>query len=282
MKTVAFSLLIVIAIAANAAAETLPTDEAGAIEYLTAKKVRITQDADGHATRVFVGGTPPLTVEEHQLIGLLPHVEQVAINASPCKAGDWGFLQKLPKLNRLAIWHGKHFANLEPFNGLPVESITIGGCMGLRDLNKENPDQLRNAITSLRKLPNLKKANLYHSPLAPDDSHFAHLVENFPHLEELKIDVHAPRGSETTITPAGLAVMQKLPLKLLSLESVGEFTPAHFEAVAKIESLEVLLVDARRSETPTAGIAAFRKARPDVRVGVAEKGAERGPTAPKE
>ena len=40
--------------------------------------------------------------------------------------------------------------------------------MGLRDLEKDNADGLRHAITTLHDLPKLKKVSLYHSPLAPD------------------------------------------------------------------------------------------------------------------
>ncbi len=263
----------------TAYAEPLPTDETGAIGYLSAKGLDIKRDAEGHAVRLMSSGKPALTVEEYRLIGLLTHLEQMGLNAAPLNDEQWGFLKSLPKLKTLAIWHGHHFATLKPFRGLPVESLTIGGCMGLRDLNKEDPDKLRHAIMTLGDLPNLKKANLYHSPLAPDDAHLAHLAREFPKLEDLRLDFKAPRGSHTTISPAGLATLRKLPLVTLSLENADPFTADHFAAIADIKSLRVLLIDARRGNVPTEGVAAFRKLRPDVEVVVAGPGSEGPPRA---
>ena len=226
-------------------------------------------------------GKPELTVEEYQLIGKLTHLEQMGLNAAPLKAGEWGFLHQLPNLKTLSIWHGHHFASLQPFCGLKVESLTIGGCMGLRDLNKENPDQLRNAITSLHDLPNIRKANLYHSPLAPDDSHLAHLANQFPTLEDLRLDFTAPRGSETKITPQGFKLLQKLPLKVLSLENAQTFTAKHFETLAGITTLTELLIDARRQPVSEEAVAAFRKLRPDVVVAIANPGDTAPPQVPR-
>lgn len=284
MSAFRFALVLLTSICLNIPAtnaEELPTNESGAIKYLSAKGVDIKQNADGHAIRLMSSGKPPLTVAEYQLIGRLTHLEQMGLNAAPLNEKEWGFLKSLPKLQRLAIWHGKGFSTLSPFCGLPVESLTIGGCMGLRDLNKGNADKLRHAIKTLHTLPKLKSVNLYHSPLLPDDSHIAHLVKQFPTLEELKLDFAAPRGSQTTITPQGLSALQKLPLKSLSLENGHEFGEEHFTAIAGIKSLEVLLFDARRNSVPVAGLEAFRKLRPQVAVVVAKPGDARPPMKPR-
>lgn len=281
MKTLTF-LLCVMMCPVVAPAQELPTDEAGAIKYLTAKGVTIQTDDDGRAIRLMSSGKPPLTAREYQLIGLLSRLEQVGINGASLADGEWGFLKTLPNLKSLAIWHGKGFATLEPFSGLPVESLTIGGCMGLRDLNKDQPDRLRNAITTLHDLPNLKRGNWYHSPLAPDDSHLAHIAKSFPRLEDLRLDFASPRGSEQSITPKGVAELQKLPLKVLNLENAGEFSAEHLQAVAEIKTLRALLFDARKKPAPEQAIEAFRKLRPDVAVVVAGPDAEGPPRAPRE
>jgi len=253
-------------------AETLPTDEAGAIAYLRAKGVDVKANDAGHAVRVMSGGKEKLTPSEYQLIGLLVHVEQMGINGAPLAAEQWGFLKRMKKLKRLSIWHCAGFATLEPFCGLPVESLTIGGCMGLRNMNRETPERQYHAITTLRDLPNLTYGNWYHSPLIPDDAHLAHVAEQFPKLENLRLDFTAPRGTKTNITPAGLKALHNLPLNTLSLENVSSFTPEHFEAVAAIKTLRGLLIDARRQPVSDEALAAFRDARPDVEVAVAVKG----------
>ncbi len=262
-----------------AAAVELPTTEAGVVEYLAAKGVRIGKDADGRAVRLMSSGKPALTVDEYQLIGLLTRLEQVGLNAAPLKEGEWGFLRKLPRLKTLSIWHGHAFATLEPFSGLKVESLTIGGCMGLRDLNKGDADKLRNAVLTLEDLPNVKRARLYHSPLLPDDRHLAHLVEQAPRLESLNIDLAAPRDSETNVTPEGLAVLAKLPLVELGIENAKSLGPDHFAAIAKIKTLDALLVDARRQPVSDAGLARFRELRPDVEIVVAGPEAKGPPRA---
>jgi len=153
----------------------LPTNEGGAIAYLTGKGVEITKSPDGKATRLMVKEGGKLAAADFALIGKLMSLEQMGINGAPLGDGDWAFLKTLPKLKTLSIWQGHGFATLEPFSGLPVESLTIGGCMGLRDKNKGDAGKLRNAITTLHDLPNLTKGNWYHSPLAPDDTHLAHI-----------------------------------------------------------------------------------------------------------
>lgn len=270
-------LLLLLALIPPSPSAALPTDEAGAIAYLEGKGVSIMKNAAGQATRLMSSGKPALSVAEYQLIGRLRHLEQMGLNASPLQEGEWGFLRELPGLKQLSIWHGSGFATLEPFSGLRVESLTIGGCMGLRDKNRDHPDRLRHAIKTLRDLPNVRRANLYHSPLAPDDSHLAHLVEQCPKLEDLRLDFTAPRGSTTTITPAGLAVLQRRSITTLSLENAQTFTPEHFQAIAGIKSLRALLVDSRRTPVPAEGLAAFQRARPDVEVAVAAEGASGPP-----
>ena len=191
-------------------------------------------------------------------------------------AGEWAFLKSLPKLKQLSIWHCAGFGSLEPFSGLPVESLTIGGCMGLRDKNKGNPEKLRHALKTLHDLRNLTKGNWYHSPLAPDDTHLAHIAAQFPKLTDLRLDFAAPAGTQTSITPAGLAALQKLPLTVLGVESVQSFTAEHFQAIAGIKSLKTLTVDARKQPANEDAIAAFKQARPDVEVAVSQPG-DKGP-----
>jgi hypothetical protein len=255
----------------TALAADLPTDEAEAIAYLQGKGLEIKVDAAGHAQRLMSSGKPEMSPQEYQLIGLLTHLEQMGLNDAPLKTDEWAFLHRLPKLKTLSIWHGHHFADLQAFSGLKVESLTIGGCMGLRDLNRDNPDQLRNAILSLRDLPNLKKTSLYHTPLVPDDSHLQHIAAEFKALEDLRIDLAAPRGSETNITPVGLRSLQALPLQVLSLENAGSLAEEHLQAIAGIKSLQGLLIDARRQSGPSkAALEALRRLRPDVEVIVAD------------
>ena len=250
----------------------LPSDEPGVIAYLTAKEVSITRDDAGHAVKLTSSGSPPLSAEEYQLIGLRTNLEELGLNGAPLTDDQWGFLKMLSKLKKLSIWHCGKFGGLEPFSGLPVESLTIGGCMGLRDLNKEDAAKLRNAITTLHDLPNLKRANIYHSPLAPDDAHLRHVAKSFPQLADLRLDFGSPRGSKTAITPQGLASLQSLPLTVLSIENAHDFTPEHFEAIAGIKTLKAMLVDSRKQPAPVEGVAAFQKRRPDVEVVISQPG----------
>jgi len=261
---------------ANTLLAALPTDEAGAIAHLTAQGVEITKNADGKAARLMVKNGKDLAAADFALIGQLTSLEQMGINGAPLADGEWGFLKSLPKLKQLSIWHCAGFGSLEPFSGLPVESLTIGGCMGLRDKNKGDAEKLRHAIKTLHNLPNLTKGNWYHSPLAPDDSHIAHIAAQFPKLTDLRLDFAAPAGSQTSITPAGLAALQKLPLTVLSLENVSGFTTEHFQSMAVIKSLKTLTVDARKQPANEDAITAFKKARPDVEVVVSQPG-DKGP-----
>jgi hypothetical protein len=218
----------------------LPADEAGVISFFQKRGDRVTLDGAGHAVKLFSGGNPELSIAELQLIGKLGYLEELALNAAKAGDGDWGFLQNLPKLKLIRIWHGHHFSSLAPFAGIAAEDILFGGCMGLRDLNKDDPDKLRNAALTLRDFPNVKKLTLYHSPLTPDDSHLAHIVSEFPGLTELRVDFAAPRGQEINITPEGLSGLAKLKLTRFAVENAEGLTPAHFAALAKIETLENL------------------------------------------
>lgn len=260
----------------------LPTEEAGAIAYLTAKGVEIKRDADGHAVRLTSGGKPAMTAEAYALIGLLPHLEQMGLNAAPLEDDEWGFLRKLPKLRTLSIWHGHAFTSLKPFSGLQVESLTIGGCMGLRNLHRDEPEKFRDAVLTLEDLPKLESTRLYHSPMLPGDDHIAHLVEQAPHLEKVMLDFAAPRGFDTTVTPQGLGVLAKLPLVEFGIENAQTFGPEHFRSIAKIETLRALLVDARRKPVSEEALTAFRKARPDVELVVAGPDAKGPPRATRE
>jgi hypothetical protein len=146
-------------------------------------------------------------------------------------------------------------------------------------LNKGQPNRYRDVIKTLHDLPNLKRGNWYHSPLAPDDSHLAYIANEFPKLEYLRLDFSAPRGTETTISAAGLTALCRLPLTVLNLENAHMFTPEHFKAIASIETLESLLIDARRNEVPSEAVEAFRQRRPDVEVVVAGPDAKGPPQA---
>jgi|GEM_PF-1969129 len=281
MKTHASLILALVAISNLHAA--LPTDEAGAIAYLTEKGVTITKNAEGHAASLKAPGKPALTAEEYALIGQLTSLEQMGMDGAPLADGEWAFLKSLPKLKQLAIYHSAGFGSLEPFSGLPVESLTIGGCVGLRNLNRSDKAKLRDALTTLHDLPNLTKGSWYHSPLAPDDTHLAHIAAQFPKLTDLRLDFDATAGTQTSITPAGLAALQKLPLTVLRVESVQSFTAEHFQAIAGIKTLRTLTVDSRKTLTTLtvdsrkqpaneAAIAAFKQARPDVEVAVSQPG----------
>ena len=227
---------------------TSPASEPETIEFFEQRGDRITTDDDGHAIKLFSGSRPELSVEDLQRIGELVHLEELAINAPPANDTQWGFLKSLPKLRKFTLWHGHHFQNLKAFNGLPVESITFGGCMGIRNLNKDNPDALRNAATTLFHLPKLKSLTLYHSPLTPDDSHLAHIVKHFPGLTELRVDFAAPRGQEINITAEGIAQLTELKLSYLGIENGHNLSPATFSAIAKISTLKRLHIYPARGD----------------------------------
>lgn len=260
----------------------LRADPSAAIAALTAKGVEISLSADGAPTRLMLKDGQSLSADDFALIGQLATLEQLGINNAPLADDQWAFLKSLPKLKQLSIWHGHGFASLEPFSGLPVESLTIGGCMGLRDKNKDDPEKLRHAIKTLHSLPNLTRGNWYHSPLLPDDSHLAHIAAQFPLLEDLRLDFAAPRGSQTTITPGGLAALQALPLHTLSLENAHSFTAEHFKSIASIKTLRNLLIDARKQAVPDDALAAFRQIRPEVTIAMAKPGDKTPPALPKQ
>lgn len=257
-------------------ASTLRAGEDDEVIAIFAKSdARITKNAEGRVIKLMSPGKPPHTVAELQRIGELKDLEQLALNAPPGGDDDWSFLSNLKNLDQLTIWHGKEFSSLAPFSDLAIEGLTVGGCMGIRDLNKDDPKRQRDAVLSLRNLPNLKRLNLYHSPLVPDDSHLAHIASEFPLLEELKIDLAAPRNSETNISPDGLRKLKILPLKVLSLETVKSLTPDHMKAIAEMESLEAVLLDARREEVDLDPlVAVLKKAAPDLEVVASEKGGD--------
>ena len=259
----------------------LPTDEAGAIAYLTGKGLTITKNTEGRAVTLKSSGRPPMTAEEYALIGKLTQLEDVNFNASPLGDGEWGFLKALPKLKSLAIGHSGNFSTMEPFSGLPLESILVGGCVGLRDLNRGDKDKLRHAVKTLHRLPNLKSLSLYHSPIVVDDAHLSHIAEQFPLLETLRIDFAPLAGLQVAITPAGLAALQTLPLTTLKVEGLKDFTAAHFQAIAGIKSLKTLSVDTRRQPVNEDAIAAFKQARPDVEIVASQPGDKTAPQVKK-
>jgi len=232
-------------------------DESDAVAFFQQRGERVTTDAEGHAVKLFVGGKPELTVEELQRIGELTHLEELAINAAPADGSQWAFLKSLTKLRKLTLWHGHHFDSLKAFNGLPVESITFGGCMGLRDLNRENPDAQRNAVLTLDDLPALTSLTLYHSPLTPDDAHLAHIIEHFPKLTELRVDFAAPRGQEINITPEGISGLAQLKLTYLGLENAESLSPETFAKIGDIQTLTRLHIYPARGDEAEASIAQY-------------------------
>lgn len=65
MKTLTSIALIFAVGAGSLSAQSLPTDEAGAIAYLMAKKLRITKNRQGHAVKLFSSGKPAMTPNEY-------------------------------------------------------------------------------------------------------------------------------------------------------------------------------------------------------------------------
>jgi len=252
--------------------------EADVISFFETAGARVSKDDEGHAVKLFSGGKPPHSVEQLQQIEDLTRLEQIALNSPQAGNDEWGFLKKLPELDVLTIWHCKTIQSLKPFSDLAIESLTVGGCMGLRDLNKEAPEQQRDAVLTLHSLPNLKSVNLYHSPTVSTDAHLQHLAKEFPQLIDVKIDVAAPRGFETEISPEGLAVFQKLPIEVLSIENAVTFAKEHIAALAGIETLEAVLFDFRRRDfDATPLVEEMKRLRPEVEVVVAEEGASGPP-----
>ncbi len=245
----------------------LPADEAGAAAYLESKGAKFKLDGEGRPVRLQHGGKPAMTMEEYALIGRIASLEQVALNGAPLEDGQWGFAKQLPNLKSFTVWHAGKFSTLENFSNLPIESLTVGGCVGVTRL-PETPEGKRNGVLTLTGLPKLKRLSLYHSPLAPDDEHLAHVAKEFPVLEDLRLDFKAPRGQETSITAEGLKALAALPLRVLTIENFQTFTPAHLESIAAIETLKTLKVDARKQPVPEGLLDGFQAARPDVEIDI--------------
>lgn len=232
---------------------------------LAKKGIKVSKDRAGKPTRLMSRGNPSLTVTDYQSLKKFP-VTSMGLNASTLKNHEWGFLREHQQLKRLAIWHAKGISSLEPFSGLSVESLTIGGSMGLRDLNKGNPDKHRDAVLTLKNLPNLKTLSLYHTPLTPDDKHLAHIVQEFPKLEDLRLDFATPRGTKINITPSGLKKLHALPLKKLTIENFQSFSDAHMKALATIPALKQIVLDSRKRPCPSQLVLALGKANADLEV----------------
>lgn len=269
MKLTPFFLAVFVALPNFA----LSDDEASVIALFEQSGARVTKDGEGHAVKLFSGGNPPHSVADLQKLAALKNLEEIALNAPQAGNEEWGFLEELPNLRKLTIWHCKTISSLKPFTGLKIEGLTVGGSMGIRDLNKDTPEDQFNVVLTLQDLPNLTYLNLYHCPTIPTDAHLAHIVEHFPKLEDLKLDFAAPRGFETAISPEGLGQLKKLPLKKLQLEHIETFTPAHMKTIAEIASLEGVVLDARKSQSDPSELAAvLRTARPDLEVVVGKPG----------
>ena len=246
---------------------TTPTKAADKIaDLLKAKGITIYPDRSGKPIRLMSKGQPIPTLADYRLINEIQTLESMGFNASELKNDEWGFLRHQPRLKRLAIWHAKGIDSLTGFSGLQVESLTIGGCMGLRDHNNADPARHRDAVLTLKNLPNLKTLSLYHTPLTPDDSHLAHLVKEFPKLTDLRLDFATPRGTEVNISPTGLTRLHALPLKKLTVENIQPFTAAHMQAIAAIPSLRTLAIDARKKPVAQALVDAAKAARPGLEI----------------
>ena len=271
MKT---RFLLALAVLAPAIAVAAPSDsELAAIATLREGGARISLDAAGHAVELHSEGRPAMPLKSYEMIGKLPRLERLGLNGTPLTDTQWGFLRELPALRKLSVWHSGKFRTLEPFSGLPLERLTVGGCVGLRDMNKDDKAAQRNVIMTLRDVPDLLDLSLYHSPVCMEDAHLAHLVAQSPKLEILRLDFGAqPANPPSQHTPEGLAVLQKLPLKELHIENAHHFGPEHFAALADIATLEVLTVDARKKAMPMEGVEAFKAARPDVAIAVSKVG----------
>jgi len=135
--------------------------------FFKEQAARITLNKTGQATKLSLNAKTELSVKEFQSIGELKHLEELAVNMAPGANDDWAFLRKMLALKKLTIWHGHKFSQLTHFSNLPLESLVLGGCMGLRDLNKRNLARQRDAVLGLKGLPELKRLSLYHSPLTP-------------------------------------------------------------------------------------------------------------------
>jgi len=240
LSFIAAALLLPVALA--------EADEPDAIAFFKQHGERVTTDENGHAIKLFIGGKSELSIDELRRIAELPHLKELAINAPPASDDQWDFLKSLTRLRKLTLWHGHHFKSLAPFNGLPVESITFGGCMGLRDLNRDAPEAQRNAVLALNELPNLTSLTLYHSPLTPDDSHLAHIAKHFPGLTELRVDFAAPRGQQVNISIDGIAELAKLKLTYLGLENAETLRPDTFARIGDIKSLNRLHIYPARGD----------------------------------
>ena len=246
-------------------------DEADVIEFFRARGDSVAVDDQGHAVRLMARGTPPLSVQQLQQIGELTHLTSVGINMSSADDSQWGFLARLPKLKQLRIWHGHHFRSLDVFNGLAVEELTVGGCMGLYRLNTSEPDKAQNVITTLNNLPNVRKLVLYHSPVAPDDAHLEHLVKSFPGVTQLRVDFVAPGRGPGRITRKGLRSLSRLPLTHLTIENADTLSAEDLAVLSTINTLKHLQVFTARGSTTSEGryralLVQFQKLRPEIKV----------------
>jgi hypothetical protein len=236
------------------------------VARLKEKGITIYQDRSGKPIRLMSKGQPIPTLADYRLINKIQTIESMGFNASQLKNDEWDFLRQQPQLKRLAIWHAQGISSLAGFTGLKVESLTIGGCMGIRDHNRNDPAKHRDAVLTLKNLPNLKSLSLYHTPLTADDSHITHIVKEFPQLTELRLDFATPRGTAVDITPPGLTRLHGLPLVKLTIENIHPFAAAHMEAIATIPSLKILVIDARKKPVAQALVEAVKAARPDLKV----------------
>jgi hypothetical protein len=238
------------------------------LAFFQEQGARITLNKTGQATKLSLNAKTGVLVQQFQSLGELKHLEELAVNMPPGGNNDWAFIHKMPALKKLTIWHGHKFSQLTPFSDLPLESLVLGGCMGLRDLNKGNLARQRDAVLGLKGLPELKRLSLYHSPLTPDDAHLAHIAREFPKLVDLRVDFNAPRGSKIKITPAGLKNLHSLSLKVLTIENAQFFTAEHMRMIATIPTLEKLSINAQKKAMPGILVSAARSARPDLEMTV--------------
>jgi len=140
----------------------------------------------------------------------------------------------------------------------------VGGCSGLRELNKENRDAAHAGMMALIDLPNLRELSLNHCPSIWDDSILSHIIESFPRLRHLSVDLRPMPGFETAITPEVLRRLSSLPLESLVLEVLQTLEAGHFLAIGSIPTLKTLALNRGRQPFDERPLAQLREKRPDL------------------
>jgi len=129
----------------------------------------------------------------------------------------------------------------------------------------------QNVITTLDKLPNVKKLVLHHSPVAPDDAHLEHLVNSFPGVTQLRVDFRASDRGPNRITGKGLRCLSRMPLTHLTIENADTFSGEVLAVLTSIKTLkyhEVFTAKGSRTSEDKyrALLVQFEKLRPEINV----------------